>query len=79
MADHGLLKEVYPLVRVRCDGSQMEELWAAAELSQQVALRRRVLSLCSLIPFPMHGPAKQSTIQDLAWVTALGALAGTHY
>lgn len=56
----------------------MEELQGAAEQIQQMALRREVLSLCSLDPFPMHDLAQQRPIQDFAWITVLWAPAGTH-
>ena len=56
----------------------MEELQGAADLIQQMALRREVLSLCSLVPFPMHGLAQQRAIQDFAGIIVLWAPVGTH-
>ena len=51
----------------------MGELQGAAEPIQQMALRREVLSLCSLVTFPMHSLAQQRALQGFAWITGLWA------
>lgn len=50
--------EAHPPARVWSDGSQMEELQGAAEWSGEWLSGERSC-LCSLIPFPVHGPAQQ--------------------
>lgn len=49
----------------------MEASQGAAEPTQQTALQREVLSLCSLVPFLIRGPTQQRAIQDFAWISVL--------
>lgn len=69
--------EAHPPARVWSDGSQMEELQGAAEWSGEWLSGERSC-LCSLIPFPVHGPAQQRDIWDFAWIATLQTPVGTH-